>query len=90
MACWDNLSELMDKLSLQFSEQAALRIIDSCTDIEELKALTKQLMQAHFGCRQFIADLMLHQAEELRQQREAALAERRARGSTEASPGLKG
>lgn len=90
MACWDNLRELMDKLSLQFSETAALRIIDSCTDIEELKALTKQLMRSHFGCRQFIADLMLSQAEELRQQREAALAERRAGASADASPDLKG
>lgn len=79
----------MDKLSLQFSETAALRVIDSCTDIEELKALTKQLMKAHFGCRQFIADLMLHQAEELRKQREAALAERQARRAGGASPGLK-
>lgn len=90
MACWDNLDELMDKLSLQFSETAALRIIDSCTDIEELKALTKQLMRAHFGCRQFLADLMLGQADELRRQRDAALAARRTKEAHEAPPDSEG
>lgn len=76
----------MDKLSLQFAETAALRIIDGCTDLAELKALTKQLVRSHFGCRQFIADLMMKQAEELGRQRAAALAEKQAWGRPEGSP----
>lgn len=50
----------MDKLSLSFAQEAAIRQIDECTSIAELKALTKKLMQSHFETRRFIAELLLH------------------------------
>ena len=49
----------MDKLSIKFAQEAALRQIDECTNIAEIKALAKSLMKAHFESRAFIADLML-------------------------------
>lgn len=49
----------MDKLSVKFAQEAALRQIDECTNIAEIKALAKSLMKAHFEARAFIADLML-------------------------------
>jgi hypothetical protein len=49
----------MDKLSLSFAQESAIRQIDDCTNIAELKALAKSLMQAHFETRAFIAQLML-------------------------------
>jgi predicted transcriptional regulator of viral defense system len=49
----------MDKLSLSFAQEAAIRQIDDCTNIAELKALTKTLMKSHFESRGFIARLML-------------------------------
>jgi hypothetical protein len=51
----------MDKLSLSFSQEAAIRQIDDCTNIAELKALTKSLMKSHFETRTFIAQLMLRE-----------------------------
>jgi hypothetical protein len=59
MALWCNGLNEMDKLSLKFSEQSALRQIDSCTDINELKKLTRSLMRSHFGARSMICDLLL-------------------------------
>lgn len=49
----------MDKLSLSFAQETAIRQIDDCTNIAELKALTKTLMKSHFETRAFIAQLML-------------------------------
>jgi len=49
----------MDKLSLKFAQEAALRQIDECSSIAEIKALAKSLMKANFETRAFIADLML-------------------------------
>jgi hypothetical protein len=49
----------MDRLSLSFAQEAALRQIDECTNIAELKALTKKLMQSHFETRSFIAQLLV-------------------------------
>jgi hypothetical protein len=49
----------MDKLSLSFAQEAAIRQIDDCTNIAELKALTKTLMKSYFESRGFIAQLML-------------------------------
>jgi hypothetical protein len=50
----------MDELSLGFAQEAALRQIDECTSVAELKALAKQLMKSHFETRSFIAQLLLH------------------------------
>jgi 23S rRNA A1618 N6-methylase RlmF len=49
----------MDNLSLSFAQEAALRQIDDCTNIHELKALAKSLMKSHFSTRSFIANLLL-------------------------------
>ena len=49
----------MDKLSLSFAQETAIRQIDDCTNIAELKALTKSLVKSHFESRTFIAQLML-------------------------------
>ena len=49
----------MDQLSLSFAQEAALRQVDDCTNIAELKSLTKTLMKTHFESRSFIAQLML-------------------------------
>jgi len=49
----------MDKLSLSFAQETAIRQIDECTNIAELKALTKSLMKSHFESRAFIAQLLL-------------------------------
>lgn len=49
----------MDKLSLSFAQETAIRQIDDCTNIAELKALTKSLMKSHFESRALIAQLML-------------------------------
>ena len=48
----------MDNLSLQFAEQSALRMVDHCTDLEQLKALTRSLVSGHFQARAFICQLM--------------------------------
>jgi hypothetical protein len=51
----------MDKLSLSFAQETAIRQIDDCTNIAELKALAKTLMKSHFESRSFIAQLMLRE-----------------------------
>lgn len=48
----------MDNLSLQFAEAAALQDVDRCTNLEDLKKLTKLLIKGHFQSRGFIATLM--------------------------------
>lgn len=49
----------MDKLSLRFAEENAIRQVNECTDLEELKALTRSLIQGHFQARSFICQLLL-------------------------------
>lgn len=49
----------MDQLSRSFAQETALRQIDDCTNIEELKSLTKMLMKTYFESRSFIAQLMM-------------------------------
>jgi hypothetical protein len=49
----------MDNLSLKFAEEAALRQIDDCSDLTELKKLTRSLMRSHFTARAMIGNLLL-------------------------------
>lgn len=51
----------MDSLSLRFAEESALRQIDECTDLHELKQLTRSLVKGHFQARGFIGELMRQQ-----------------------------
>jgi hypothetical protein len=55
----------MDNLSLQFAEAAALRDVDRCTNLEDLKKLTKLLIKGHFQSRGFMATLMKQNLEEM-------------------------
>jgi hypothetical protein len=48
----------MDNLSLQFAEETALRQIDECNDIEQLKTVTRSLIQGHFQARAFMCTLL--------------------------------
>jgi len=48
----------MDSLSLKFAEESALRMVDSCTDLEQLKQLTRSLVRGHFESRAMICTLM--------------------------------
>ena len=48
----------MDDLSLKFAEAAALQDVDRCTNLEDLKKLTKLLIQGHYQARSFIGVLM--------------------------------
>ena len=48
----------MDSLSLNFAQEQALRAVDSCTDLEELKVLTRSLVKGTFESRAFINLLM--------------------------------
>jgi hypothetical protein len=59
----------MDDLSLQFAEQSALRMVDHCTDLEQLKALTRSLVSGHFQARAFICQLMERNLEAVKQGR---------------------
>lgn len=59
----------MDNLSLQFAEASALQQVDSCTDLEELKKLTRTLVQGHFQARAFICQLMEQGLEDLNRAR---------------------
>jgi hypothetical protein len=52
----------MDDFSLGFAQEAALRQVDDCTNIAELKALAKSLIKSHFTSRSFIATLLLRDA----------------------------
>lgn len=51
----------MDHLSLKFAEQSALRMVDSCTDLEQLKPLTRSLVSGHFEAKALICLLMEQQ-----------------------------
>jgi hypothetical protein len=55
----------MDHLSLKFAEQAALRMVDSCTDLEQLKPLTRSLVKGHFEAKALICLLLEQQIEAL-------------------------
>lgn len=54
-------STQMDKLSLRFAEEAALRQIDECTEIEDLRRITMSLVRGHFQARAYI-ELLLRQS----------------------------
>jgi len=51
----------VDDLTLSFAQEAALRQIDDCTNVAELKALAKSLIKSHFTSRSFIATLLLRE-----------------------------
>lgn len=48
----------MDEFTRSFAQEAAIRQIDNCTSIDELKALTKTLLASHFQARSYIATLL--------------------------------
>lgn len=56
----------MDNLSLKFAKESMLRQVDECTDLTELKNLTRSLVQSHFSARALISTLMLQGIEETR------------------------
>lgn len=49
----------MDSLSLKFAEEAALRQIEDCTDLGDLKKLASSLLRGHFSAKALICTLML-------------------------------
>ena len=49
----------MDALSLTFAQESALRQIEECTDLAELKKLTSSLVRGHFESRAMISRLLL-------------------------------
>lgn len=49
----------MDALSLKFAEESALRQVEECTDLAELKKLTSALIRGHFSSRDMICRLLL-------------------------------
>jgi len=49
----------MDSLSLKFAEEAALRAVEECGDLGELKRLARSLVHAHFSSKSLISTLML-------------------------------
>jgi hypothetical protein len=51
----------MEPLSLKFAQERMVRGIHDCTNVEELKQLTKMLAQSFYMNQQFIADLMKEQ-----------------------------
>jgi hypothetical protein len=65
MALWCNGVLWMDHLSLKFAEQSALRMVDSCTDLEQLKPLTRSLVKGHFEAKAPICLLLEQQIEAL-------------------------
>lgn len=48
----------MDNLALKFAEESALRQIDECADITELKKLASSLIKGHFSAKALICQLM--------------------------------
>jgi hypothetical protein len=48
----------MDNLSLKFAEESALRQLEDCTDLAELKKLTSILIKTHFTSKALICQLM--------------------------------
>jgi hypothetical protein len=65
MALWCNSNVDMDSLSLKFAEESAIRQVDDCQDLAELKRLTKLLIQGHFQSRDLIATLMRQSLDEM-------------------------
>ena len=59
----------MDDLSLQFAEQSALRMVDHCTDLEQLKQLTRSLISGHFQAKALICTLMAQGLETMTRER---------------------
>ncbi len=59
----------MDQLSLKFSEAAALQAVDGCTDLEELKVVTRHLVKSHFESRAYIQMLMRQSLEEMQRRK---------------------
>lgn len=55
----------MDNLSLRFAEESALRQVDECTNLDELKQLTRTLVKGHFQARGFMCTLMKQQLSEM-------------------------
>ena len=55
----------MDHLSLNFAEESALRQVENCSDLDELKAVTRSLLKSHFCARALICDLMLQNLRDL-------------------------
>lgn len=55
----------MDSLSLKFAEEAALRQVDECSDLEELKRLSRALLRGHFSAKELICNLMLQGLEDM-------------------------
>lgn len=49
----------MDALSLKFAKESALRQVEECTDLAELKKLTSSLVRGHFESRALISQLLL-------------------------------
>lgn len=49
----------MDDLTRSFAVESALRQIDDCASLAELKALAKTLVKSHFEARSLIATLLL-------------------------------
>lgn len=49
---------VMDKLSLKFAEEAALRQISECRDIDQLQKLASSLIRGHFSAKVLIETLM--------------------------------
>lgn len=55
----------MDDLSLRFAEEAALRQVEECTDLGELKKLASSLIRGHFSAKALICTLMLQGLEDI-------------------------
>lgn len=49
----------MDDLSLRFAEESALRQVEECSDLGELKRLASSLIRGHFSAKALICTLML-------------------------------
>lgn len=62
----------MDPISVRFAQESAMRQIDACTDLGELKRLTRSLVRGHFEARAMICNLLLQQAEALTQSSKAS------------------
>ena len=59
----------MDALSLKFAEESALRQIEECTDLAELKKLAAVLAKSHFSARSLICTLMKQSLQDMTRDR---------------------
>jgi hypothetical protein len=57
----------MDNLALKFAEESALRQVEECTDLGELKKLASSLIRGHFSAKALICTLMLQGLQDMRQ-----------------------